>query len=66
MNLFKDISGQLKGVLKNLAFQENQKQSILEYKERMYLKLRQEVRKEPEMEIARIQELQEKGSNSVT
>ena len=56
LNLFKDISGQLKSVFKNLAFQESQKQSILEYKERMYLKLRQEVGKQPELEIARMQE----------
>jgi len=65
LNLFKDISGQLKSVFKNLAFQESQKQSILEYKERMFLKLRQEVGKQPEMEIARMQELLKKGQTQL-
>ena len=59
LNLFKEISGQLKNVFKNLAFQENQKQSILDYKDRMIMKLGQEG-KQQDLEIARLQELQRK------
>jgi hypothetical protein len=56
LNLFKDVSDQLKTVFKNLAFQENQKQAFLDHKDKMIIKLRQE-EKQQELEVARLHDL---------
>ena len=55
MNLFKDISDQMKSVFKPLAFQERQKQSIMDYKEKLCRKLQQEA----QQNTAEIQKLDE-------
>ena len=60
INLFKDASDRLKEVLKQLAFQENQKKNILEHKEKMCRKLEQET-DEQQTEMDRLDELLAQG-----
>ena len=55
MNLFKDISDQMKSVFKPLAFQERQKQSIMDHKEKLCRKLQQEVQQNS-VEIQKLDE----------
>ena len=55
MNMVKDIGGQLKGVFKNLSWQERQKRSMVEHKMMVVDKLQKEERKVSE-DVARTEE----------
>merc|ERR1712112_478009 len=55
MNMVKDIGGQLKGVFKNLSWQERQKRSMVEHKMMVVEKLQKEERRVSE-DVARTEE----------
>ena len=55
-NLFKDVSQELKGVFKNLDFQERQKKQLIEYKEKKYQETLEKF-KEKQVEHRKVEEV---------